>query len=463
VSQSIPEQLNSGISKTAINLKWLQHTVKGKLISSFYMFVRTLLNKYISEIPNIAKKGFFYLFATNGLILVIGFVSQLFVAGILDPVDIGRIKIMQTYIGLASLLGGFGFNTSLLKLASEKRSEEEKADLLHLSMLVATVSFLLLYLVLFYLSKSSLISNDPKIARLFPYYALFLLPLNIQSMQLAYYQATKEIRMMAVIQFYVKLISVGLIIVVTYFYKLEGYISIISITGFISVFSLRKGLFGFGKKLMNLKFNFTYLIIMWKLAKYVLLANLGGTLLGSMDIYLINYLVEDRVEIGYYMFALTIVSTYQIIPVTIQQVAFPFFSSKSENHINWLNSYKKYNKLNHIILIPLCLSGIIIIPPFIKFVFSGKYDASIIYFVFFSLAWMLNSLNMMKGTALMGYGKFNLNFYTLLISLTISFPVMYFLIRQHDLNGAIIGKIFAGAVNYAATFLLFRSFVKNQT
>jgi O-antigen/teichoic acid export membrane protein len=81
----------------------------------------TLLNKYISEIQNIGQKGFFYLFATNGLILIISFISQLFVAGILDPVDIGRIKIMQTYIGLASLLGGFGFNTSLLKLASEQR------------------------------------------------------------------------------------------------------------------------------------------------------------------------------------------------------------------------------------------------------------------------------------------------------------------------------------------------------
>ena len=413
----------------------------------------TLLNKYISEIQNIGQKGFFYLFATNGLILIISFISQLFVAGILDPVDIGRIKIMQTYIGLASLLGGFGFNTSLLKLASEQRSEEEKVDLLHLSMLVATISFLILYLVLFFLSKSSLISNDPKIARLFPYYALFLLPLIIQSMQLAYYQAIKEIRKMAVIQFFVKLISVGLIIVITYFYKLEGYISIISITGFISVFSLRKGLYGFGKKLINLKFKFGYFIIMWKLAQYVLIANLAGTLLGSMDIYLINYLVKDRVEIGYYMFALTITSAYQIIPVSIQQVAFPYFSSKSENHINWLNSYKKYNKLNHIILVPLCLSGIIIIPSFIKFVFSGKYDASNIYFIFLSLAFLLNSLNMMKGTALMGYGKFNINFYTLLISLTISFPVMYLLIRQHNLNGAIMGKIVAGAINYVTTFV----------
>lgn len=424
--------------------------------------MKTCFNKYIVEIRNIAQKGFFYLFATNGLIIVIGFVSQLFVAGILDPIDIGRIKIMQTYIGLASLLGGFGFNTSLLKLASEQRSEEEKVDLFHLSMLVATVSFLLLYLVLFFLSKTSLISNDTKIVRLFPYYALFLLPLNIQSMQLAYYQAIKEIKKMALIQFFVKLISVGLIIIITYFYKLEGYISIITITGFISVFSLGKGLKGLGKKFINLKVKFSYFATMWKIARYVLLADLVYSLLVSVDIYLINYLVEDRVEIGYYMFAITILSAYQIVPITIEQIAFPIFSNKSGNHLNWLNSYKKYNRLSHFLIIFLCLAGIIVIPPFIKFAFYGKYDSSIDYFVFFNLAFMLTYMNMMKGIALMGYGKFDLKFYASLITLAVSFPVMYLLIKQYGLSGAILGKILAGAIFYITTTLFFRSFIKNE-
>lgn len=424
--------------------------------------MKTYFIKYISVIQNIAQKGFFYLFATNGLIVIFGFVSQLFVAGILDPVDIGRIKIMQTYIGLAALLGGFGFNTSLLKLASEQRSEDEKIDLLHLSMLIATVSFLILYLVLLFLSKTSLISADQNITRLFPYYALFLLPLNIQSMQLAYYLAIKEIKKMAVIQLFVKLISVALIIVITHFYKLEGYISIISITGFISIFSLRKGLYGFGKNLINLRFKFRYFIIMWKLANYILLSNLAVTILGSIDIYLINYMVEDRIEIGYYMFALTIISVYQIIPTSIEQVALPIFSNKSENHLNWFISYKKYNKLSHFVIISTCIIGIIVIPLLIKVAFSGKYNSSIIYFLFLSIAYMFSYMNMMKGTALMGYGKFNIKFHATLIALVVSLPVLWFLIRQYGLFGAIIGKIFMGAVLYVATFAVFHSFEKKQ-
>lgn len=422
--------------------------------------MKTLLINYSREIRGIAKKGFFYLFAVNGFIYIIGFVSQLFVAWILDPADIGRIKIMQTYIGLAALLGGFGFNTSLLKLASEQRSEEEKVDLLHLSMLVATVSFFLLYLILFLLSKTSLISKDPKIARLFPYYALFLLPLIVQSMQLAYYQAIRELKKMAIIQFYVKLISVVLILASTYLFKFEGYVAIISITGFISVFSLKKGLHGLAIKFVNLRFKFQYLIIMWKLARYALLANLVGSLLYSLDIYLINYLIEDRKEVGYYMFALTIISTYQIIITSIQQVAFPFFSNKSNNPVNWLKSYEKYNKLNHYLLIIVCLAGIIIIPPIIKLVFFNKYNSSLNYFVFLSIAWMIHFLNVMKGTAIMGYGRFDINFYISLIGLVICFPVIYFLIKLYGLKGAVIGRIIEGVIIYLSSYVVFHSFIK---
>ena len=422
--------------------------------------MKTFQINYLREIQAITKKGFFHLFAVNGFIYIIGFVSQLFVAGILDPADIGRIKIMQTYIGFAALLGGFGFNTSLLKLASEQRSEEEKVDLLHLSMLVATVSFFLLYLVLFFLSKTSLISKDPKIAKLFPYYALFLLPLVIQTMQLAYYQAIRELKKMAVIQFYVKLISVVLILASTYLFKFEGYVAIISITGFISVISLKKGLSGLATKFVNLRFKFQYIIIMWKLARYALLANLVGSLLYSADIYIINYLIEDRTEVGYYMFALTIISTYQIIITSIQQVAFPFFSNKSDNPVNWLKSYKKYNRLNHYLLIIVCLAGIIIIPPLIKLVFSNKYNASLNYFVFLSIAWMIHFLNSMKGTALMGYGRFDINFYISLVGLVICFPAIYFLIKLFGLKGAIIGRIIEGVIIYLSSYVVFHSFIK---
>jgi O-antigen/teichoic acid export membrane protein len=419
--------------------------------------------KYISEIKNISQKGFFHLSTVNGFVYVIGFASQLFVAWILDPADIGRIKIMQTYIGFAALLTGCGFNTSLLKLASENCPEEKKNDFLHLSLFMGSISFIPIFLILIILSKTGLISKDPVIMRVFPLYALFLLPLTLQTIQLAYYQAIREIKKMAVIQFYVKASSVILIIIATYLFKLDGYVVIIPLTGLLSVFFLKKGLKGFISNLFSLRFKFQYTKTMWKLAKYALIANLAGTLLYTTDIFLINYLVEDRTEIGYYMFALTVISVYQIIPSSIQQIAFPFFSNKSENHVNWLKSYKKYNKLNHFLIVFFCLAGVIILPPIIKLVFSDKYNPSLFYFVCLSMAWMIRFLNSMKNNALMGYGRFDLNFYISVMGLIICFPLMYYLIDHYGLKGAIVGKFFESILIYLFTASVFQSFLKKTS
>ncbi|MCK5136217.1 MAG: oligosaccharide flippase family protein [Bacteroidales bacterium] len=425
--------------------------------------MKAFINKCLAEVKNVGEKGFFHLFTAKGLIYIVGFGSQLFVAGILEPEDIGRIKIMQVYIGLSALIGGFGFNVSLVKMASDKRSMEEISDMLHLSMLVASLSFILLYLLLYVLANTGLVSNDPVITSLFPYYALFLLPTNIQSMQVAYYQAMKDLKKMAKIQLVVKLVSVGLIIGATYLYQLEGYVAIISITGFLSVFSLKRGLLGFVKKLLKMKFNFTFLADMWRFARFALLANLAYMLLNTMDIYFINYLVEDRGDVGYYMFAITLLSGYGIFQASIQQVAFPYFSSKSESYISWWKTYKKYNQMNHLVWIVICILGIVLVPPFIRFAFSGKYDLSIGYFIYLSVGGTLMYLNMMKGIALMGYGKFNLNFYSSMAGLLISLPIVYFLIKLYGLDGAVIGKIISGALFYLAHLSIFRIFLRRRT
>lgn len=83
--------------------------------------MKTQVFIYIREIKNLFNKGFFHFFTAQGFVLIAGFISQFFVAGFLDPSDMGRIKIMQTYISFSALICGLGFDISLLKLASEKK------------------------------------------------------------------------------------------------------------------------------------------------------------------------------------------------------------------------------------------------------------------------------------------------------------------------------------------------------
>jgi O-antigen/teichoic acid export membrane protein len=83
------------------------------------------LNHLLSDV---AAKGFFHLLSANVLIQLVAFASQLFVAGILSPEDVGRIKIITTFLSVFSIIGGMGLNASTLKLCSENRSEAKQRN-----------------------------------------------------------------------------------------------------------------------------------------------------------------------------------------------------------------------------------------------------------------------------------------------------------------------------------------------
>jgi O-antigen/teichoic acid export membrane protein len=88
----------------------------------------TAITKISYFLRNIRQKGFFHLLSANILIQLFAFVSQLFVAGILSAEDIGRIKIIQTYLSIFSIIAGMGFNASTLKICSEHKSKQQLSE-----------------------------------------------------------------------------------------------------------------------------------------------------------------------------------------------------------------------------------------------------------------------------------------------------------------------------------------------
>ena len=415
------------------------------------------LSFYLKEIRNVANKGFFYLFTVQGLIVVIGFANQFFVAGFLDPTDIGRIKIMQTYLNLAALICGLGFDTSLLKLASEDRTDDEKKKLYQTAFVVSLFAFILIYSILYFINLAGWISTDNVISRIFPLYLLFLFPLSLQSIQMAYYQSKKEIKKMARLQFITKITSIFLIVLLTYYFQLSGYVFSLIATGFLAIVVFEIGIKNISFRPSYLKLDIPLFKSMWKLAGFALIANIVGLVAATLDIYLINYLIVDREEVGFYMFALTILSVYQLFPLTIQQIAFPFFSQQSADYRKWFSSYSKYNKLNYLLVLIVFVSGLIALPFLINVVFSGKYDRSIHYFLYLSLAWTIKNFTVMKSTAIMGYGRFDLSFLISLVLLFLSYPVIYFAIKNYGLDGALLGMVIAAVIsNICATFMFAR-------
>ena len=110
----------------------------------------------------------------------------------------------------------------------------------------------------------------------------------------------------------------------------------------------------------------------------------------------------------------------------------------------------------HYILAGLILLVIvnIVVDPSIKFIFQGKYDASLIFVHILTIRWFFYALVQYKSAAVFGLGKLNYNMWGSIIYLIINLSIQYILLNLYGILGVAIGV--AGS---AILYYLFYSFI----
>lgn len=400
----------------------------------------------VSEIRSLIKtlwqKGFVHLLSANVITLIFGFASQLFIAWILPPEDIGRIRIMQTWLGIFTIVAGLGFNVSVLKLCSENRAPGELVYLYKKAIHYTFLAVIGTYLVMAGISALGVLSPDPVVNKYMFIFGISLLPLTISAVYMSYIQAKQKIKLYSKIQVLTKLFAILVIILLTWLYKLEGFVIAIVIGYFLTNVFLERLI----RKKINAGITQTRtaapLKLHWKYARYSLGAAITDTLGLGIDIILLNYLVSDRTEIGYYSFAITIIGIYRILPSTIWTMAAPHFSGKMDQAGDWIATYRKYNRLILIASLVITIFSALIIPFVLKYFLHGKYEQSGIYFILLVVAWGIRNLFVIKASVLFGMGKINYNFYSSLIYLILSIILVPTLIMITGVPGAAIGVVF---------------------
>ncbi len=408
--------------------------------------MKQIIQFIINNFRNISKKGFFHLLSANLLIQIFAFASQLFVAGVLNPDDIGRIKIIQTYLSIFSIIAGLGFNVSTLKLCSENRTEEERKPLFKSALIFTLLSTVFLYLVIIGLNLFHIFSTDKLIQWLIP---LGLFPVIINSLfmvYVSYFQATKQIKLMSGLTITNKVISIVGIILLTYWLGIKGYYIAYNLS-FILMLIVCVKIFRFSssQKQSAIVLN-ENLKTHWKYAKPSVFANLFSELSAYIDIILINFFVKDMTQIGYYSFAVTLTVILRLFPGTVQQISSPYLSSLSTNKNDFLGAFKKYNKILFWgVLITFFLINILSYPA-IHWVFRGKYDQSIFFFLILSIGWSFRQLVQLQSAAIFGLGKIYYNAYVSLITLIFNIILYSFALINYGLLGIAYASIPSGIV-----------------
>lgn len=393
---------------------------------------------------NISKKGFFHLLSANLLIQIVAFASQLFVAGILAPDDIGRIKIIQTYLSIFIIIGGLGFNSSTLKLCSENKSIEERNALFRSAFFFTILSTILLYSVILILNYFSIFSSDKLVKWIIP---LGLFPIITNSLFMvfaSYFQAIKKMKLLSGLTISNKLISIISIIVFTYFIGIKGYYLAYNISFiFILIVCFR----AFGAFFITDFFafrHFSQFKIHWKYAKKSMLAYLLSEMSAYVDIILINYFIKDMHQIGYYSFALTVTVILRLFPSTVQQITIPYFSSMTHQKVEFMKIFKRYNLMLYVV-VGLSLIAVLLIFPFlIKWFLEGKYEQSIQYFPLLAIGWSLRQLIQLQYSAIFSLGKLHYNVYTSLITLIFNIVAVSISLYFYGMMGAAYASVLGG-------------------
>lgn len=425
--------------------------------------IKKKVNKELSKISN---AGFFHLLGANGLIFIAGFASQLLVASILEPADIGRIRLLQTFISIGVLICGLGFNVSIVKLTIDESGATNKSKLLQVSIIATMIMFFIVYIVLLIMNAGGYLSSDNEVIKAVPIYSIFLISVSLQSLFSGYFQGLQLIKKLSAIQGFIKIGSVILIILGTYLMSFQGYVWAVMFSGLLSIIIIFYRIPNEFREIFvkpDSRSNY-FLRKSFSLSKFALLANISGTIYTTMDVLCINKWVVDMNIIGFYSFAITLIGVMNILPQTIQQISYTYFAKASQNYEKWISIYRKYNKLNHGLILLVLVIAYFMVPILVHIVFKGKYDNSSVYFNGLIFAWSLQYMNSIKGTALMGQGAFSYNFTISALMLLISIPLYFYLIQKFGINGAIYGKITMSLLDYISTYIIFQYFkFKNKT
>lgn len=401
--------------------------------------------KKINNILNdIYSKGFFHLFSANSLIHLIEFGSQLFVAWILLADDIGRIKSLQTFAAVGVIIAGLGFNTSILKLCSEKNVTNDEKQTLFASAIKTTLLFSFFTVLLgIVLSYFNLISNDIITNNLFVYYCLSIPLLALNNLLTAYYQALKEFKKVSVLLIIARIIHVTIIISLTYFFGINGFITGIILGFFISTILLLSKIefISSWNKTTAVHFKKN-----WRLAKYAFLGGIINTLSLYLDIFFLNHLVNNPKEIGFYSFALTLIAGLRILTYTAQQFVTPFYSEFSSNDTQILKAFKKSNRIFGITISAVGIVSVLIVPFVIHFLFAEKYDDSMFYFQVLTLSWVIWSSVSLKGPFLLAIGQLKETFKMAVVIFITTVLPYWFLVKTYQVKGALYGQVFVAIV-----------------
>jgi len=393
------------------------------------------------------KKGFFELLSVNFLTQALGFGSLLLVAKFLTPSEFGQIKIIQSYASVFILLAGFGFNTAVLKLCSEKRRLDEKESILKRALINTLFATLFALTLLFCLVLAGVITSSSELGFWLLIYSFGIPFAALTSLLTTYLQALKRIKQMARAQALVRVQSVVVVILCSWLWGFEGFIFSTILAYVIGVYPILKQVgFGFIKSESKVMAPSKYMHI----ASFSFMANILSTIGMATDIFVLDYFSIDRVAIGYYSLATIFVLGAMQVTGTVQAIATPYFSERTYDE-PWVRKKIFQTQLKMVFLsIGTAICVYILAWLVVNYYYSEGYGVTLHYLGVLLMKYVIYSSCAVVAVALVGLGLMRYNLAVAAISTPVGFYLSFVFFQWYGT----IGVAWAQVCTTVLVFLL---------
>ncbi|MED2798260.1 flippase [Bacillus thuringiensis] len=402
------------------------------------------------------EKGFVHLLSANFLLQIAGFGGQIFLTRILSVEDIGRLKVLQSFLSNLTIIAGLGLNVAILKMCSEKISIQQKQRLFEDGFKVTAIFSVLITLLTFIIAGFGGFSSDIQINNLMKIYAFQIPFLSISAYFVAYLQSQKKIHLMSNVQSISKIAVVIISILGAYIYGMTGYIITLvialSLTTLLFVPFIKSEL----QSIKYKRIDKGLIAKPLKLGSYSFITNLLGQLILTFNVLILNYMNVDPKEVGYYGIAQLIITSMMIIPNTLNQLMIPYISEQTDNRVQIKKMLKKFESRMLMITALLCTSTFFIIPLIMPMIFGKEYVNSVPYFQVLVIGLFFWSIYSPKGITLLSIGRVDLNFKVSCISFGFNIILNFILIYKFGALGAAI----ATTATYFITIFINRIYFK---
>ncbi len=407
-----------------------------------------MLRKNISNwiLTSPLRAGFLDLLTASFAIQFLGFGTLLLIPRFVTPAELGELKVIQSIVSLFAIFAGLGFNTAVLKLCSEDRTEIDKESILSHALRRTIVTSVIALVLVVLLTWTGILSVSSNVQNWLGVYAL-IIPFDAATNLFAsYLQARQRIKELARAQLLVKVQAVLIVLAATWRFGFDGFV-------FATIVGYALGLTPF-LRTIGLKALHTARTrlppIFWSIASFSSLANGVNTLGRHADIFVLGLFYQDPVDLGFYALAKIFLSGATVVTGTAQRLALPRLSRLAENEVAFRSTVRTSQLQTALLSVAVATLVHFAAWIIIRTVYNVDYSMAMVYLDVLLLKYVIWSGFSVTGISSIAIGRPVYNLIGACITTPVALGLTYFFLS----TGGTIGVAWAQVIGIGFTFVV---------